>query len=473
MQGQEKTLEAVDIGRLQAAHVMQCWAAQGDYTPIPVKRTEGCWIITPDGRRIFDLRSAHESSNIGFNHPRVLTAMREQMEKIVYVTDDFATEPTARLAARLASLSPGGPNKKIFFSQSGAAAVEAAVKGARLAQYNRLFHGNGLPADAPRQYPLPFKIISRYKSWHGATAGAGSVSGDPRRWFQEPFTDPGVVFAPEANSDRPMFGGGSGEVDRHLEYLDYLIEHEGGRGRVAAMIVEPVAGSNGIIPAPPGYLQGIRNLCDKWGLFMIVDETMTGMGRTGRLFAVEHDGVVPDILIMGKALGAYCPLAATIFSESVAREFEAHIFGHGQSFAAHALSCAAALASLEVVSEPGFLDEVTRKGIRLGKQLDDIASRHRYIATVRGLGLFWTIELRKDTDAGVPLRKFTQKYETGVMQRISRYLLEEKNIYVPGDKFGIWIVPPLVVSDDEIDWLTEALDDTLTMADRWLSVAQS
>jgi taurine--2-oxoglutarate transaminase len=460
--------DSAGIGRLQAAHLMQCWSAQQDYAPIAVERTEGCWIITSDGRRIFDLRSAHECINLGFNHPDVLSAMREQMARVVYVTDDFATAPTARLAARLARLSPGNPNKKVYFSQSGAAAVEAAVKGARMAQYHRLFGSGSREPDAPRQYPFPYKIISRYKSWHGATTGAASVSGDPRRWFQEPLGDAGVVFAPEANANRPLFGGGADEVERHLDFLDYLIEHEGGRGRVAAMIVEPVVGSNGIIPAPKGYLQGVRDLCDKWGVLLIVDETMTGMGRTGRLLAIEHEDVIPDIVIMGKALGAYCPLAATIFSENVAREFDSAIFGHGQSFSAHALASAAALASLEVVTRDGFLESVRQKGDYLGSRLDEMARRHPCVGDVRGVGLFWTVELVNPGDGGTPLRRFTDKYVDGIMQRIGRFLLEEQNIYVPGDKFGIWVVPPLIVSQDEIDWLVAGIDAALVKADQWL-----
>ena len=165
---------------VQARHLMQCWSTQKDYNPIPVKKTEGCWIQTTDGRKIFDLRSAHECINLGFNHPKILQAMREQMERVVYVTDDFATEATARLAQLLAELSPSSPKKRIFFCQSGAAAVEAAIKGARQFQYNAVLKEHSVEVDAPTQYPYPYKIISRYASWHGSTAAA-SVGGDPRR----------------------------------------------------------------------------------------------------------------------------------------------------------------------------------------------------------------------------------------------------------------------------------------------------
>lgn len=464
---------AESFAAVQARHLMQCWSAQRGYRPIPVAETRGCWIHTTDGRRIFDLRSAHECINLGFNHPRVLEAMRAQMEKVIYVTDDFATPPTAELVRRLAELSPGSPNKRVFLAQSGAASVEAAIKGARLYQYNRLFRNvGGLPAvDAPMQYPFPYKIISRYRSWHGATAGAASASGDPRRWFQEPFTVPGVVFAPEANAYRPPWGGEGDGVAANLAYLDYMIEQEGGSNKVAAMLIEPVVGSNGIIPPPPGYLKGLRELCDRWNLLLIADETMTGLGRTGKLFAVEHDGLEPDIIVLGKALGAYCPLSATIFSEKVAQSFEDNIFGHGQSFSGHALACAAACASLDVLLEGGLLEAARVKGEYLGERLHECARGRACVGDVRGLGMFWTIELVKNRAAKEPLRRATEKYTRTVVSRLADYLLEQKNIYVPSDKFGLWIVPPLIVTREEIDFLVEAIGAALDRADEWLGFA--
>ena len=462
--------EHPDFATSQARHMMQCWSAQAGYAPIPVASTDGCWIETTDGRRIFDLRSAHECINLGFRHPRVLDALKAQMESVVYVTDDFATEPTGRLAQRLAELAPGPAGKRVYFAQSGAAAVEAAIKAARQYQYNRMFHEGGLAhADAPGQYPYPYKIISRYKSWHGSTATAASVSGYPRRWFQEPLTVPGVVFAPEANAFRPPFGTPETFVEENLRYLDHIIENEGGSNKVAAVIVEAIVGSNGIIPPPPGSLEGIRELCDRWGLLMIVDETMSGMGRTGRLFAIEHTSVVPDIIVLGKALGASCPLTAAIFSEKVAASFEHHIFGHGQSYSGHALASAGAMAALDVLLEDGFLESVRAKGRFLEGKLRELASRHRCVGDVRGLGLFYTMELVATPDGQEPLRKTTEKYSRTVVKEAAEYLLAEKNIYVPTDKFGIWVVPPLIVTEAEIDWFCEGIDDALTLVDRRLA----
>ncbi|KAB2850148.1 MAG: aminotransferase class III-fold pyridoxal phosphate-dependent enzyme [Hyphomicrobiaceae bacterium] len=468
MRGPEEKKVSEDFAALQARHLMQCWSSQRGYRPLPVRSASGCWIETTDGRRIFDLRSAHECINLGFRHPKVLDAMRRQMESVVYVTDDFATEPTAKLAAKLARITPGGPDKKVFFCQSGAAAIEAAIKGARQSKYVETFKLPDAITDAPQQYPYPYKIISRYRSWHGATYGATSASGDPRRWFAEPLTMPGVVFAPDADAYRSPFGDGEQAVAANLRYLDYLIEQEGGSNKVAAMLIETVVGSNGIIPPPPVYIRGLRALCDKWRLLLIADETMTGMGRTGRMFAFEHYDIVPDIVVMGKALGAYCPMAAVIFSEAVSRTFDDHIFGHGQSFSGHALGAAAALASIEVLEEEGLITRSAALGRYLGNRLREIGRKHASVGDVRGLGLFWTIELVAHRETKKPLRRATEKYEHTIVKDVSDYLFREKNIYVPSDKFGVWVVPPLVVTKEEIDMIVAAIDDSLRLADDWL-----
>jgi len=454
-----------DIGAVQRSYLMQSWGLQGRYDPIPVEKTEGCWIHTADGRKIFDLRSAHECINLGFRHPKILQAMRVQMEKVVYVTDDFATEPTAKLAKTLAEITPGNPNKRVWFGQSGAAAVEAAIKAARFYKYNQMIK-NGLPTTpGPHLYPYPYKIISRYRSYHGATTGAMSVSGDPRRWLQEPFVMPGVVHAPDAYCYRCPFNQTYPSCNvACVEYIDLMIELEGGSAKVAAVIIEPIVGSNGIIPPPPEYLPRLREICNKWDILLIVDETMTGFGRTGKMFAIEHYDVVPDIMVVGKALGVYCPLTATIFSHKIAKTFEENLFGHGQSYSGHALACAAALAGIKVLQDEGIVDHAREMGDYLGRGLNALTEKHRMIGNVRGLGLFWTIELVKDRDTKEPLRRATEKYARTVVSEIAEYLLQEKNIYIPADKFGIWIVPPLIVTREEIKFLIDALDEALTFA---------
>ena len=455
-----------DFGPVQQKYLMQCWAVQSHYNPIAVEKADGCWIYTTDGRKIFDLRSAHECINLGFRHPKVLQAMRDQMEKVVYVTDDFATEPTALLAKTLAEITPGDPNKRVWFAQSGAAAVEAAIKGARFYKYYQMITKglNNLSADM--QYPYPYKIISRYRSWHGSTTGAASVSGDPRRWFTEPFTMPGVKHAPDAYCYRCPFNKTYPNCDIDcVEYIDQMIELEGGSNKVAAVIVEPIVGSNGIIPPPVEYYPRLREICDKWDVVLIADETMTGLGRTGKLLAIEHYGIVPDIIVMGKALGVYCPLTATIFGSKIAEVFDNNVFGHGQSFSGHALACAAALAGIKVLKEERILDRVKEMGQYLGNRLKTLEQTHKSIGEVRGIGLFWTIELVRNSRTKEPFRKQTQKYAHNVFTEIADYLLKKKNIYIPADKFGIWIVPPLIVKKEEIDFLVDSIDEALKIAD--------
>ncbi|MCP4259233.1 MAG: aspartate aminotransferase family protein [Planctomycetes bacterium] len=455
-----------DFNSIQQKYLMQCWSVQSNYTPIPVEKADGCWIYTTDGRKIFDLRSAHECINLGFRHPKILQAMHDQMEKVVYVTDDFATRPTARLAQTLAEITPGDPNKRVWFAQSGAGAVEAAIKAARFYKYHQMIKKGLDNLSANMQYPYPYKIISRYRSWHGSTTGAASVSGDPRRWFIEPFTMPGVKHAPDAYCYRCPFNKTYPECNIDcVEYIDQMIELEGGSNKVAAVIVEPIVGSNGIIPPPKGYFPRLREICNKWDVVLIVDETMTGLGRTGEMFAIEHYNTVPDIIVMGKALGVYCPLTATIFSSKIAEVFEQNVFGHGQSFSGHALACAAALAGINVLNEEGILDRVKEMGQYMGNRLKLLEQVHKSVGDVRGIGLFWTIELVKNRQTKESFRKQTEKYTHNVVTEISEYLLQKKNIYIPADKFGIWIVPPLIVKKEEIDFLVDSIDEALKIAD--------
>lgn len=449
---------------------MRCWSAQAHYEPIEVVRTEGCCMITKEGRKIFDLRSAHETNNLGFNHPAVLAAMKKQMEKVVYVTDDFATEPTAKLAEKLCSLMPGKGNKKVWFGQSGASAVEAAIKVARFHRYAKMMENGYEWLDGSKLYPYPYKIIARHRSWHGATTGAASISGDPRRWFTEPFTAPGVVFAPDAYPYRSMLGE-NGEANPEqvaqlsADYLEKVIEMEGGSGHVAALIIETVVGSNGIIPPPKSYMKRIRQICDRWNILLICDETMTGMGRTGKFFSFEHYGIEPDIVVMGKALGAYSPISAVIMQEHIAKTFDTHIFGHGQSFSGHALSCAAALESIKVLEKEKLLEHATEMGKFIQGRLQEIAEKHPCVGEVRGIGMFWTIELVEDKATKKPLRKFTQKYDRTVVSDIAEFLLHKKDIYIPSDKFGIWFVPPLVATKEQIAYVLDSIDEALKLSD--------
>lgn len=455
--------QRLTTSQIYQSHVLQCWSTISGYNPIEVDRTEGCYIYTKDGRKIFDLRSAHECANVGFNNPVVLKAMQEQMQQCIYVTDDFATDITARLAEKLCDLAPGTSHKRVWFGQSGASAVEAAIKAARFYKYRQVFHENRSDYDAA-SYPYPYKIISRYRSWHGSTAGALSVSGDPRRWFAEPLVQPGVVFGPEVYPYRSPFGEDPDGL-KSAAYLRHMVEMEGGKAYVAAILIEPVVGSNGIIPAPIPYMKAVRKICDEFDLVLIVDETMTGMGRTGTFLAIEHYNIEPDIIIMGKALGVFCPLSATIMTDKIWRTFEHSPFGHGQSYSGHALGCAAALASIQVLEDQRLFEHTLEMGKYLNNQLLKLKNKHRSVGEVRGLGLMYTMELVLDREKRTPVRSIGQKYQQNPIQDLAKFLLKEKNIYVPGDKFGLWITPPLIVTKEEIDMLVDAFDEALLITD--------
>ena len=277
---------------------------------------------------------------------------------------------------------------------------------------------------------------------------------------------PGVKYAPDAYCYRCPFNKTYPGCDIEcVEYIDQMIELEGGSNKVAAVIVEPIVGSNGIIPPPGEYYPRLREICDKWDIVLIADETMTGLGRTGKMFAIEHYGIVPDIIVMGKALGVYCPLTATVFSRKIAEVFDNNVFGHGQSFSGHALGCAAALAGIHVLNEEKILDHVKEMGQYLGSRLKTLEQRHTSVGEVRGMGLFWTLELVRNRQTKEPFRKQIQKYARNVVTEIAEYLLREKNIYIPADKFGIWIVPPLIVKKEEIDFIVDSIDDALKIAD--------
>lgn len=216
---------------------------------------------------------------------------------------------------------------------------------------------------------------------------------------------------------------------------------------------------------PEGYLEKLQKLCKRWNLLLIVDETMTGMGRTGKMFACEHYGIEPDILIMGKALGAYCPLAAVVFSESVSQSFDTNIFGHGQSYSGHALAAAAALASIDVLFDDRLLEHTQSMGTWVEKRLLVLAEKYPIVSHIQGIGLFWTVHIAGQ-DKNTPVRRATEKYEENLVASISQYLLQEHNIYTPSDKFGIWVVPPLVVTREEMKWVLDCIEDALIHASR-------
>ena len=334
-----------EIVALSKKHTITEYVPQDAVNPIPVARAKGVYFWTPEGKRFLDFNSQLMSVNIGHGDPRVIAAITEQAEKVTYVTPAMTTEVRARLGAKLAELTPGDIDA-FFFTNGGAEANENAFKIAR--------------AVTGRQ-----KILARYRSYHGGTAAAIAATGDPRGWSQPPM--PGIVHVLD-----PYHGVARGWDDAatSLQYLEEVIQLEGPH-TIAAFILETVTGTNGVLVPPDGYMQGVRALCDKHGILMIADEVMSGFGRTGKWFAIEHWGVVPDMITMAKGLtSSYIQLGAVGVRRHLADHFKDKMFPGGLTYSSHPVACAAALATIAVYEEDGLIDKAAKTGTLL-----DVAAR--------------------------------------------------------------------------------------------------
>jgi taurine--2-oxoglutarate transaminase len=374
-------MTADEIVALSKKHTLFEWSAQRGIEPLAIARAEGVHFWTPDGRRFLDFNSQLMCVNIGHGDARVARAIEEQARTLAYVHPAMATEPRARLGARLAAIAPGDVDV-FFFTNGGAEANEHAFKIARAF--------TGRP-----------KILARYRSYHGSTAGSMAASGDPRSWRQAPL--PGVVHVldPYHGLGRPQDSARAA-----LDYLEEIVQLEGPH-TIAAFILEPVTGTNGVLVPPDGYLQGVRALCDRHGILMIADEVMSGFGRTGAWFAIDHWGVVPDILTMAKGLtSAYVPLGCVGMRQPVADFFLDSPVPGGLTYNSHPLACAAALATLDVMEADDLVARARQTGKLMADLLSDLSDRHRSVGAVRSIGLFGIVELVKDRTTMTPLAPF-------------------------------------------------------------------
>src|SRR6059058_1875806 len=338
-----------EIVSLCKKHTIFEWSVQDAVDPIPVAKAKGVYFWTPDGKRYLDFNSQLMCVNIGHADDRVVRAIQEQAAVLPYANPFLATEPRARLGAKLAEITPGDIDV-FFFTNGGAEANENAIKLARLATGRH-------------------KILARYRSYHGATAGSMMLTGDPRRWAAEPGM-PGVVHVLD-----PYHGieRGWDSVEDSLAMLDEVIQLEGPE-TIAAFILETVTGTNGILVPPDGYMQGVRELCTKHGILMICDEVMAGFGRTGEWFAIDHWKVVPDIITMAKGLtSAYVQLGAVGMRRGIAEQFKDKVFSGGLTYNSHPLACAAALASIKVYEQDKLLQNARAMGVVMKELMADLA----------------------------------------------------------------------------------------------------
>jgi len=430
-------------------YLIHSWSVQSALNPLPVAGAEGRYFWDYSGKRYLDFASQLVNVSIGHQHPKLVAAIKEQADRLCTIGPPMANDKRSELARLIAESMPGDLNRT-FFTNGGAEANENAVK---LACW---VTGRD-------------KVIARYRSYHGATAAAITLTGDPRRWYAEPgipgvvrMFDPYTYRCPAGHPDPcPVCSGGP--------HLEEILMYEGPQ-TVATVILETVTGTNGIIVPPDGYLQSIRKVCDRHGILLILDEVMAGWGRTGRWFACDHWDVVPDIITTAKGINSgYVPLGALTVRDHVYESIKDRFFAGGLTYSGHPLACAVGVASIEAFREEGVVENAAAMGAYLADELPKLAERHPSIGDVRGLGLFWGLELVRDRETREPLVPFNAGGEAAEpMTRITKACIE-RGLY----PFAHWnvlaITPPLTITREELDEGLEIFDEVLAIADEYAS----
>jgi taurine--2-oxoglutarate transaminase len=436
------TMSGKEIVDLSRKHTLYEWSAQSKVDPIPVASAKGIYFYTPEGKRFIDFNSQLMSVNIGHGDPRVIQAISDQAAMLAYANPFMATEVRARLGAKLAEITPGDIDT-FFFTNGGAEANENAIKLARF------FTGR-------------HKIMARYRSYHGATAGAISLTGDPRRWAVEPGI-PGVVHVLD-----PYHGIERGweSADSSLAMIEETIQLEGPQ-TIAAFILEPVTGTNGVLVPPDGYLVGLRKICDKYGILMIADEVMSGFGRTGEWFAVDHWKVVPDLLCMAKGLtSSYLPLGAVGMRHHIAQHFQDKVFYGGLTYNSHPMGCAAALATIRVYEEDGLLDNAKKMGAILKELAADLQAKHPSVGAMRSIGLFGIVELIRNRKTRQPMAPFNGTSDE--MAALGRFF-REQGLYTFVRWNTFFTNPPLCINEQQMRDAFAIIDRGLEITDKAVS----
>ncbi len=439
-----------DLDSYEVENIFHSWSYQPSQSPLRVVSSKGVRFTTEDGRERLDFSSCFVSHNIGHQDPRVVDAICEQARTLTSFAPSMSTKPRALLGKMLADITPGDLSRS-FISLGGTEANEAAVK---------ICH----------QYTGRRKIVTRYRSYHGGTATSMSLSaGDSRSWAQV-LGGTDLVRVPQPDCYRGMFGQKYPECDLQcVKYIDEVIELEGGSEKVAGIIFEPVTGANGIIVPPSEYFPELRKVCDKWDVLMIADEVMSGFGRTGRWFAMDHWNVVPDIMTMAKGMTCgYLPLGATIVRKHIGDRFKEQFFSHGATYAGHSLCCAAALSVIPIYQEDSLIENSEKMGKYLLKKAMELKEKHPCVGDVRGLGLFVGLELVKNKMTREPIMPVDAKIRPGLNPKLEiAKKLGELGMTVMAANPGnvIAMAPPLIITKDEIDEGVAIMDKALEVAD--------
>jgi taurine--2-oxoglutarate transaminase len=441
-----KTLTSEEITNITRQTNYGTWRFQKGWKPLHVADAEGCWFTDGAGKRYLDFSSQLMCVNLGHKNKRVIESIAEQARELAYAAPGYATRARARISLKLLEVLPQGLNK-FFFATGGAEANEAAFKIARM------FTGKT-------------KIISRYRSYHGSTIAAIAATGDPRRWAMEPGgKGSGFVFAPETNCyNCPIKHTYPGCNIACADYIEHMIRNE---SDVAALIVEPVVGTNGVLVPPPEYFPRIREICDRYGVLLIGDEVMSGWGRTGKWFAEQHWGVTPDILVTAKGItSAYVPLGLCATTTKIADYFEDHYFSHGHTYEAHPMTLGPAVATIEEMQRLKLVERTAELEPYVRQKLEALKARHPSVGDVRGLGLFFAVDLVKNRATKQPFNTMRDKVEGKplLVDQIAAKMMAQ------GVSIQAWlshfvIAPPLIVTKEELGLGIATLDEHLAIAD--------
>ena len=434
-----------EVYAMDRAHVFHSWSVQGAVDPLPIAAAEGSYFWDYDGNRYLDFSSQLVNTNIGHQHPKVTAAIAAQAARLTTIAPQHANDMRGEAATRLAALAPDG-FEKVFFTNGGADANENAIRMARL------HTGRG-------------KVLSFYRSYHGNTGAAITATGDPRRWPNEFALGHVHFFGPYLYRSAFWASSEAQECERALAHLEQVIQLEG-PGTIAAVLLESIVGTAGVLIPPPGYLAGVRTLCDRYGIVYIADEVMCGFGRAGRWFAFEDHDVVPDLIVFAKGSNSgYVPAGGVIISDPVAATFDERVFPGGLTYSGHPLACASIVATIDAMKDEDIVGNARRIGSDvLGPGLLELAERHPVIGEVRGTAVFWALDLVSDRQSKQMLAPY------GGSSAAMTALLEECKArgLMPFTNYNrLHVVPPCTITAAEAKEGIAILDESLAVADRY------
>lgn len=436
-------------------HIFWTWSAQADVNPIPIQRSEGVYFWDVDGKKYLDFNSLTMCVNIGHGNKHVIEAIVSQARELPYAAPGMVTNIREKASQVIASITPGKALSKVLFTLGGADANENAIKLARA------FTGK-------------HKILARYRSYHGATAGAMALTGDPRRLAWEPNLMGGVVHFLDPYRYRSTFHRNNPTITEteftqdYLNHLEEIIQYEG-PDTIAAVLLESVTGTNGVIIPPQGYMQGVREICDRYDILLINDEVMSGFGRTGKWFAVDHWDVLPDMITMAKGLtSAYAPLGAVAMKPQIAAHFDHKPYISGLTYTAHPISLAAAVANIEVLQNENILSHVTQIAPAFNRLLTDLGEEHPSIGDVRSIGLFGILELVKNRQTKEPLSPWNQN--SPEMKDFRQFCLDN-GLFLYTHWHTVLIIPPLIITEQQLAEGVEILNKALEITDTVMKIS--